>query len=575
LVFTGVVVVDVVDGHLIHGQVVVISGNRVQSIGPAGKVHIPAGARVVDAKNKYMIPGLWDMHAHIDDKAEQLYPLYIAHGITGLREMAQRFEFGADSFRVWQSEVMTGTRVGPRVFGPSADYPYHFQGDNGSTMEVVLHNIDSLKKAGMTFLKYHYDEGDRDSFFAMAREARRVGLPMVGHVPIVVTNVEAADSGMVSIEHINEYRQCWPNYSQPLGDSAIAEKRCAPEIQAYIRNSTWLVPTIVTFWGPPPANRVSASAFKDALRVVRMMHRSGVTKFLAGSDWSDRAKTFGGTQFLPGLSAAEEVVFFGDAGFTALEALQTGTLNPAKFFHATDSLGTLKAGKLADLVLLDSNPLANIHNVLKVWAVVANGRYFNRATLDSLDPRGTRAGVGLVPMWQRRERWYSPNFIASTDTTEAELTDALLVHYVALRKDLTTFWSQHAALHDSAQSYEDYPIVGVAGASPTDGLYTQVPIFDYVALAAIDSALAGVFKKNDFPPERYWPVQITLVKNMLRLSLNNTADQSNNVALDHKASVVAKNMMLVEAHRSDLDITALGQWHPLWGVSKNTKPPTQ
>jgi imidazolonepropionase-like amidohydrolase len=555
LVFTGVTVVDVVSGQLRSGQVVVVSSNRIKSIGPASKIHIPAGARVVDAKNKYMIPGLWDMHIHIDAQAQQLYPRFIAHGITDLREMAQRFPFGTDSFRVWQGEVMAGTRVGPRVFGPSADYPDPFGGEDKRAIQDVLRTIDSLKAAGMIFLKYHDSYGDRDRFFAIAREARRLGFPMVGHVPISVTNAEAADSGLLSIEHINEQHQCWPHYPQPIGDSAAVEKRCTPAMQAYVRNGTWLVPTLAAFWPRPSAYQTSVADFRDALRMVRMMHRSGITKFLAGTDWAPGADP----QFLPGLSAAEEVVFFVDAGFTPLEALQTGTLNPAKFFHATDSLGTVAAGKLADLVLLNSNPLADIHAVLKVWAVVANGRYFNRAILDSLDPIGTKPGLGFIPFGQRRERWYSANFIARTETTEVVLNDDLVTRYVALQKDLTTFWLQHAALHDTAKLYEDRPVVGVGEPSSEEArlFFRRVPIFDYVALAATDSALTGVFKKNDFSPEQYWPIQITLVKNVLRIKMKNAMAQSHTVMRDTvvhdtEDSVVTKNVAIVKEHKKDL-----------------------
>jgi hypothetical protein len=524
----------------------------VKSIGPASKVHIPVGARVVDANGRYMIPGLWDMHVHFDDQAKQFYPRFIAHGITDLREMAQRFLFGADSFRVWQHEVMAGARVGPRIFGPSADYTENFSISKSTTTADVLRSIDSLKKAGMIFLKYHDEYGERDRFFAMAREARRIGIPMVGHVPFSVTTSEAADSGIRSIEHIDEYRQCWLNYPEPLGDSAAVEKRCAPETRAYIRNGTWLVPTFATFWLAPERNTVSALTFKDALRMMRMMHRSGVKKFLAGTDWTVRNRA---SQFLPGLSAAEEVVFFGEAGFTPLEALQTATLNPAQFFHATDSLGTVESGKLADLVLLDSNPLLDIQAVLKVWAVVANGRYFNRATLDSLDPIGTKPGVGLVPLERRREQWYSSNFVASTDTIEVVLTEDLLAHYIALQKDLTEFWPQHAVLNDSAKSYEDYPVVGV-GISPfTKRRWAQMRRFDYATLTTKDSALAGLFRKNDLSPEQYWPVQVTLMKNVLRYSLRNVVDHYRTTALN-VGDVAAKNLATVEAHRDDL--TALG-----------------
>src|SRR5690606_805663 len=151
----------------------------------------------------------WDMHVHIDapgsdDLALQdslyraTYPRFIAHGVTGIREMAQRFPGGADSFRVWQRDVLAGQRVGPRAVGPSADVTY------GNRLRVAgpadaRRVIDSLHAAGDAFVKYHDDKGNPEIFFALAHEARRVGIPLVGHVSVDVSNVAASDSGMRSI----------------------------------------------------------------------------------------------------------------------------------------------------------------------------------------------------------------------------------------------------------------------------------------------------------------------------------------------------------------------------------------
>jgi imidazolonepropionase-like amidohydrolase len=378
LVFDGVTVIDVQHGQRLQAQRVVIAGNRIRAVGSVTTVHLPPGARVIDARGKYLIPGLWDMHIHVGgegtvNQQDTVYPRSIAYGVTGLREMAQRFPYGTDSFRVWRREIMAGRRVGPRVIGPSVDNTY---GVSMNTPAAAARVIDSLKAAGIIFLKLHDDNMSRALFFAIAREARRVGLPFVGHVPLTVTEVEVSDSGQRSVEHVVENHTCYPNFPRPLDSRAL--QRCAPVAAAYVRNETWWTPTLVAArhnWG-------GETIVPNLQQFVRMMHHFGV-QMLAGTDW-DVSYMREEPTFQPGKSLHEELRLLVGGGLTPLEALQTATLNPAKFLNATDSLGTIAPGKLADLVLLDADPLADIHNTTAIRAVVANGRYFGRATLDQL-----------------------------------------------------------------------------------------------------------------------------------------------------------------------------------------------
>jgi imidazolonepropionase-like amidohydrolase len=392
LAFKDVTVIDVTDGRLLPAQTVVVAENRVQAVGPTGKVRVPKDAQVVDAQGKYMVPGFWDMHAHTEQvpaeaaiqvaEYRKAYPLYVANGVTGIREMAQRFPGGADSFRVWQREVMDGKRIGPRAVGPSADLTYKVK---IGTPDDARRVIDSLKAAGDAFVKYHDSHGNRDLFFAVLREARRAGLPVVGHVPRAVKVAEALDSGMRSVEHINEHHDCAP---VPV-DSADVEEKCGAMARAYIRNGAWLVPTFAIFyyWG------ASEEAVEDSRMFMHQMYRLGIRRFLAGTDCEPHflKKRLGLDKICHrGFSVLQEVIALKDAGLTPLEALQSATLHPAQFFEATDSLGTIAPGKLADLVLLDADPLVNIRNILKIRAVIANGRYFDRSTLDAMDPRGIK-----------------------------------------------------------------------------------------------------------------------------------------------------------------------------------------
>jgi len=368
LVFDRVTVVDVEQGRLLADQRVVITDNRIRAMGDVGTIPMPKDAQVVDARGKYLIPGLWDMHVHVDDNAGQLYPQFIVHGITGIREMAQRGSF-PDSFPIWQREVLAGTRAGPRGIGPSFDLNHV----TIATPEEAHRVVDSLKAAGMVFIKYHgsFDanlDNDRDLLFVLLREARRVGIPVVGHVPTALTTVEGADSGMRSIEHVNVDKECWGAVSHGA-DSIETMAQCAPVAAAYVRNGTWITPTVVVFHDDDP---------QATGTYLRILYRLGVRRFLAGSDYTMDMV------YRPGLSLHQELAFLAEGGLTPLAVLQSATLNPAKFLQATDSFGTVAPGRLADLVLLDGNPLADIANTKAICAVVANGRYFDRAALDGL-----------------------------------------------------------------------------------------------------------------------------------------------------------------------------------------------
>ena len=445
LVFDHVTIIDVEHGQVMPEQRVVVVGHRITTTGLAQRVSLPERARVIDATGKYIIPGLWDMHVHTEAANSigaagqgifhrHLYARFIANGVTGVREMAQRWggtttgagsREATDSFRVWQRAIMSGTMIGPRGVGPSGDVTWMqpfvrviLDDPDDTTFGVndAIRAIDSLKTAGDAFVKYHGYPDRRDIFFAFLRESRRVGIPVVGHVPGHVSNVEAADSGMRSIEH-SELGACSQQHGMHPDFIHLAQT-CAPTAQAYLRNGTWVTPTLADVWtyqwdttvhatfSPMDSTPViGAEYWAHVLQMWHAMHEMGVRNFLNGTDgpsgvWPQIV--------LPGLSTREEVVLLVDAGLTPLEALQAATLNPARFLQATDSLGTVAPGKLADLVLLDANPLVNITNVLKLWGVVANGRYFDHAALVHMDPDAFASGAGMIAFARRAQATAGP-----------------------------------------------------------------------------------------------------------------------------------------------------------------------
>ncbi len=435
LVFDGVTVVDVEQGELVSGQRVVIMGSRIAAVGSTGAIEIPRGARVVDARGKYLIPGLWNMHSHailnLRNAVLDEFPKFIATGVTGIREAAGA-PVPLSTLHQWRREVDAGRRVGPhmtlaspiintremgdsimmaslpnialrRLVPPSELHSLDSLSQAGIADErldaaldslVLAHQdrllplIDSLKASGADFLKM-YDLSPR-MYFVVAAAARRAGIAFGGHLTREVAAIAASDSGATILDHMNAAgdlsQLCWG----PTADLA----RCRATAERFRRNGTWWVPTLAVQSGygslPPIFKPRCTPAWKndpahcaaDSLGLLRMAHRVGMP-ILAGTDIDPSHGDSGLHRELASMVAE---------GLTPREALQSATLNPAKYLHATDSLGTVAPDKRADLVLLDANPLADITNTTTIRAVVANGRYFNRATLDSLLAEGPAKG---------------------------------------------------------------------------------------------------------------------------------------------------------------------------------------
>ena len=453
IAIVGVTVVDVATGRSLSDYTVVVSGSRIAAVGPRegrGAVRAASGTRVVDGKGKYLIPGLWDMHVHAlpnerrPKAVETFFPLFVANGVTGVRDMGDNL----DTLRTVRAR---STGFGPRLVaaGPLVDGPRPTIPDQSiavATPEDAPRIVDSLASAGVDFIKV-YSRLPRDTYAAIATAARRRGLPFAGHVPIEVPVRDASNAGQASIEHLAEIildcsseeldirRQLVVAVQPgPPGSADLTRARRAARARALktvdwpkcrslfaqlARNKTWVVPTLsvganvadtarahdarlryfeaktLAAWrgdGPaaPSPTRVpnDSSAprpaqLADAAPYVRELVRAGVG-LLAGTDLPN-FYTF------PGFDIHEELELLVQAGLTPIEALATATVNPVRFLNATDSLGSVAVGKLADLVLLDADPLSDIRNTKAIRAVLANGRLLDRSALDSVLARVERA----------------------------------------------------------------------------------------------------------------------------------------------------------------------------------------
>jgi imidazolonepropionase-like amidohydrolase len=432
-----VTVIDVISGALQHDMNVVVRGDRITQVGKAAGGKISTGTRVVDGSGEFLIPGLWDMHVHtffgtwVPGSRDVTLPLFVANGITGVRDMGSELDLILQA----RDEIAQGKLLGPRlvVAGPMLDGPKtQFPASIAiGTPEDGRRAVDMLVGRGVDFIKIQ-SYLPREAYFAIAEECKKKGITFVGHVPDAIRASEASTAGQKSFEHLIGIFEGSSTVEDelmkgPKGPGKFLEtydaSREAALIALLAKNQTWQCPTLYwergqwlvdvidvnkdpdakyapAFWREKSWPRFTQSIIKDLdtdplavrekfveheLDIVRKLRAANVP-FLAGTD------TPAGVDVIPGFSLHAELQRLVDAGFTPFEALQTATINPARFLGKTADLGTVAKGKIADLVLLDSDPTQDIGNTRKIAGVILNGRYFSRQDLDSLRSQAQAAG---------------------------------------------------------------------------------------------------------------------------------------------------------------------------------------
>jgi len=457
LVINNVTIVDTHDGHLTPNMSVQIIAGKIVKIAPAGQLDSSGAIETVDAKGKYLVPGFNDAHAHILDlgaDATNVWALMLANGVTGVRQMN-----GSDALLKQRQEgSLTPPTWAPAILAmPGAV----LMPTNAYTVDDAVKEVDKQKAEGADFIKVILVPPP--TFFAIGKEAQRVGLPFEGHLPKDVDPLEASAAGYRSIEHLGPMDTVLTDCSTdeqaikqasatrplrrppPLPDFVVIpmirklvqapilgdvsldktligrlqhvvdtydEAKCRKVAQTFAANGTWHAPTLVRertqFFGdapeyttdpnlkylPPETRRAwqdlgasYAKTFTPAdqetlhqfwrlqLKLARLLDEAGVP-MLAGSDYS-------GEWEVSGFSLHEEFALLSQDGFSPLKILQMTTLNVAKFYGREATMGSVEVGRNADLVLLDGDPTQNANNLNRINAVVRDGTFYSRATLDA------------------------------------------------------------------------------------------------------------------------------------------------------------------------------------------------
>jgi amidohydrolase family protein len=434
---------------------VLIAGSRIVAVGTDERIETPNNAQRVDGTGKFLMPGLWEMHGHVDDGAAWQLPTYLALGITGIRDMGSRLEQVEVWKRAGQDSALMPRIVaaGPIVIGLSRDPDPRVV--RAQTTREARQVVDSLARGGVDFIKV-YDWLPRDVYFALARAARRHRLPIAGHLPVMIDVQDAMRARQRSIEHDGNAvgglllhaaadrshleraralvgRAFDPSFLVGSDDARLAgllasysDTKADSLARLLARANIFVTPTIVgyavyqlpadtllltderrayvpetwlTLWDdmirgynsqPPMSDteELRKRLVETRARLLRSLYRAHVP-ILAGTDLSPWPGAF------PGWALHDELVHLVMAGLKPQDALRAATLNPARYFNATDSLGTITRRRVADLVLLDANPLADIRNTRRVHAVFLHGRYLDRTALDTLLVRARAAAAAL------------------------------------------------------------------------------------------------------------------------------------------------------------------------------------
>jgi imidazolonepropionase-like amidohydrolase len=400
--FTHLTVVPMDEERALEDHTVVVEGERIVAVGPAGQVEIPEGATVVDGTGRWMIPGLAEMHGHTPppgaprQHVENVLFLYVANGITTVRGV-----LGALGQLELKAEANSGAIVSPTLYlaGPS------FSGNSVSSPAQAADMAREQAEAGWDLLKIHPGL-TRLEYDSIAVAAKTAGIRFVGHVPEDVGLAHALEMGQETIEHLDGYVEYLGGESGPVDPGRLAEA-----VERTLAAGAAVVPTMAlweTLYGIHPLETLTAypelrymppdmveawtenyrerladpeldpvesrTIIENRTRILTALDEGGVTILMG----TDSPQLFS----VPGFSLHRELTRMAAAGMSPYEILVSGTRNVGAYFANEDEFGTIVPGQRADLVLLSADPLQGVASLSRIEGVMVRGRWHPKAEID-------------------------------------------------------------------------------------------------------------------------------------------------------------------------------------------------
>ncbi len=385
--------------RILDDQTVVVKDGRIAEIGLSQNVRVPAGARRIDARGKYLIPGFTDAHVHLYSATE--FPLYLANGVTTVFNLD-----GRPAHLLWRKQVTSGALLGPTIFTAGPLF------GRAHTADEAVHLVDEQADAGYDAVKI-YNPVSKEEYPALIAEAKRRNLLIMGHVARAPGFELTIRSGQ-SIAHLEEFLYTYFNPQHDGNDDHIVfdESKIPVVAKETAEAGIYVIPTLFTyativqqatdlgtFLENPDLRHLPPWAleqFQPALnhykngftpeqhprlrtslafqrKLVKALFDEGVP-LMAGTDAPDVGP-------MAGFGIHDELQELVNDGLTRFQALQTATVNPARYFRKLDEFGAIEAGKRADLVLLESNPLADISHTRAIVGVMVRGKWLSRKEL--------------------------------------------------------------------------------------------------------------------------------------------------------------------------------------------------
>jgi len=394
----GGTVVDVVNGTTMHDATILIENGTIKKVGKTGEIKIPAGAKVIDAMGKTILPGLWDMHAHFEQA--EWGPAYLAVGATTVRDCGNEFEY----INAVKKAIDGGKGIGPLILKAGildGSGPYGLGIVKADTKEEVIKNVDRYYNNGFVQIKI-YSSVKPAMVKAICEEAHRLGLTVTGHIPIGMTLQQGVDSGMDMVNHVQYVYSIMKRNKDRSIDFNDSTSRAAIK---FIKDHHVVIdPTLGVFemsfrsikdditqmepgfyklplplqalfkdTGQDSTGAVKFKPLYDSMvKIVKLLYDNGIT-IVAGTD-----------QGFPGYSVDRELELYVGAGLTPMQAIQTATITPARVMKMDKVSGSVTAGKNADLLIVDGDPLSNIRDIRKVTLVIKGGRIYDPVALHKL-----------------------------------------------------------------------------------------------------------------------------------------------------------------------------------------------